>query len=1289
MAGAGDSRSGHCRITGDHRTTGFEEIPMKRWLITLTFLFCHATAWGGSMLTKSEDFSKAATYGMNMATYSMEKMDAKQAAEKLATFDVIWDIMGKGEEVLLNGDPDAFPKFKDDVLKIHMVVTKIAEVSTKLGEGVYDEALMGSVDVMVGMVNHPVVNGLWEAVKLAYQSHRLVQDSRAALEIEVLYGTVNYDRRLRGTASGDGPKLFNVDADTVTYFFNKYLITDESTRGLVKTYVKNKLGEEFPELPASDSTLAWLRGTLDEEKNEHEVRLLQEFENSSRRWIMQLLKDLNEQARKEWVATRLHQEQEKFKAFSEQVGKAFANADQVFAYYSNQAALRKQAAGFPAKLKELAEQRTRLEGQYAPLRPSQFNERMAVRNGLHEVMSEANRHAVFCLIINDFTLQKEFEALHMAVMQRVDAIDKEMAAQGESAAEEAMSAPRLAEGAGDDYRAYEAALDERFKPVVDDAISLLDEYRPLEPNEISSLLAENKMEEAELKIFAWQIEQGKLFEKVQENFNQSFGAIEQGDPPPVTETPMYQHYLRGGDKNPEIQAMVLHDATRERDTYWRNAAAKAADAFNIAFGTASLSYSRDQQELAQVFEYFTTETKRVRTAVTENIAAIRAIKGQIADYVLALSPGDNYRNGILDNFSLADFKPGAAIDEAEAYLRDNRHVAIGTIDDSDVTINTVDWQIQKRRDRIAAPIDTLNGHISGINAFGVLAERIRNAQKLAAGFKPLDDQTVALYNDLAAYPSEQAAEDASFASRSDPEANPPRSLTYTTTEKNWDGAAWTSREVENIKFPTVANPAWGKIDYRKHLDSIRGIQGINPAAIEAKGRKLIGEIEQDLANRQRDIDHLTDLEQEFTAWYERQLRDTVIVQDLQSGHYAPRGDLYPDRATGHAIVNTPYPHFAQADELAREPKLAKAEEDLKKLKVYRFIQDSMPATRAMLATFFTSKGFYLPAKEENFLIGNTPVWKSDLAAARRILQSLKPDSGDYRKQLELVEKLLPFTIEFPPLPTDRKASRSEEIQHKIGRFKENDGLQYFDFDLGKEFSALRLMVQEVIIGKGRLIEQASLSETQAASGRERLAEFRKTFDAIAADTERYLAKKAVEQADYDEISSRYWVLRSRYDGDTFAHDSTFTRQLAAHEGKLASLQGMIMDYRQRDTERIKAFYDTFRTAYENKNDSGLMGCLDDAWSAGDGTTLADLQDHFRNMFGVFDQIQIGMSGLRIEPKGSGATYRVTYELMIVGSIYAENIKHEEKSTVAEEVTIDADGRVRISRTPEGRFWYVQ
>jgi hypothetical protein len=126
-----------------------------------------------------------------------------------------------------------------------------------------------------------------------------------------------------------------------------------------------------------------------------------------------------------------------------------------------------------------------------------------------------------------------------------------------------------------------------------------------------------------------------------------------------------------------------------------------------------------------------------------------------------------------------------------------------------------------------------------------------------------------------------------------------------------------------------------------------------------------------------------------------------------------------------------------------------------------------------------------------------------------------------------------------------------------------------------------------------------------------------------------------------------------------------------------------------DKLQIQSFYQKFSEAYEAKNDSGLMGCLDDDWSAGDGTTLADVQDYFRNMFSVFDQIQLKMGDLRIEQNGPNAGYLVSYELSITGHIFAENLKHEEKSSVTEIVTVDSTGRIKIARTPQGQFWLVQ
>jgi len=123
-------------------------------------------------------------------------------------------------------------------------------------------------------------------------------------------------------------------------------------------------------------------------------------------------------------------------------------------------------------------------------------------------------------------------------------------------------------------------------------------------------------------------------------------------------------------------------------------------------------------------------------------------------------------------------------------------------------------------------------------------------------------------------------------------------------------------------------------------------------------------------------------------------------------------------------------------------------------------------------------------------------------------------------------------------------------------------------------------------------------------------------------------------------------------------------------------------------QKIAEFYREFRTAYEGRNDSHLISFLGDDWESGDGTTLADLQGYLRNSFSVFDEIRYTQSNLQVLPSPQGV-YRVSYDLAITGKIYAENLTHEEKSTVSEELAFDGRGRLRIVRTIGGRFWSVR
>lgn len=121
---------------------------------------------------------------------------------------------------------------------------------------------------------------------------------------------------------------------------------------------------------------------------------------------------------------------------------------------------------------------------------------------------------------------------------------------------------------------------------------------------------------------------------------------------------------------------------------------------------------------------------------------------------------------------------------------------------------------------------------------------------------------------------------------------------------------------------------------------------------------------------------------------------------------------------------------------------------------------------------------------------------------------------------------------------------------------------------------------------------------------------------------------------------------------------------------------------------IKEFYYQFKQAYEERNDSQLMSYMGDDWEAGDGTTLSDLQVNFSRTFRTFDEIRYNIQNLRIEPKPDGK-FLSYYDVTITSRIYRRNLKHEEKSSVTEELTVDASGKPKISRTLNGRFWYVE
>ena len=184
----------------------------------------------------------------------------------------------------------------------------------------------------------------------------------------------------------------------------------------------------------------------------------------------------------------------------------------------------------------------------------------------------------------------------------------------------------------------------------------------------------------------------------------------------------------------------------------------------------------------------------------------------------------------------------------------------------------------------------------------------------------------------------------------------------------------------------------------------------------------------------------------------------------------------------------------------------------------------------------------------------------------------------------------------------------------------------------------------------------------------------------------------VKKATIQNIESNFSTLanyRLRY--------SYINKQNSEVEAALDNLEKVIMaemskipqqDDKTAEKEKIKDFYRSFKAAYESKSDFQVMSLISDSWESQDGTMISDLEDNLRNTFNMFNDIQYIISSLIIEPHQESDKFNVSYDVEIIGKIYNNNITHKEKSSVNEIVIIES-GKIKIFRTLNGRFWYVQ
>ncbi|MBU1044059.1 MAG: hypothetical protein KJ915_06635 [Candidatus Omnitrophica bacterium] len=275
---------------------------------------------------------KIVLLGLDTAGAMAKEKDMKKGAEealKKTTFDWLWDIIGGVEKIAFVAQEAEIPAMKDKINLVVSTIQNIDKISTQLGSGKYDEALFTATDQAVGMINHPLVTVMWEAIKMTYESQKLLADAKAQAEIEALYGIVSGDRRIAGEYNPDqkGPAQFKMNAETVDYFFNDYLITSAGTRQLVRSYVEKELGQEWPEQSWTDYLKSYTAiGSGVDLAQAAEIEALSgELRNVARGWISKLLADVNKMAQVQYDQTRVRQQMGEFHAFAEQVSHFYNN----------------------------------------------------------------------------------------------------------------------------------------------------------------------------------------------------------------------------------------------------------------------------------------------------------------------------------------------------------------------------------------------------------------------------------------------------------------------------------------------------------------------------------------------------------------------------------------------------------------------------------------------------------------------------------------------------------------------------------------------------------------------------------------------------------------------------------------------------------------------------------------------------------------------------------------------------------------------------------------------------
>ncbi|GEM_PF-3767154 len=1136
----------------------------------------------------SKELSPGISLGLSLATAIAEEKDIKEGLKKFSRDDLMLKILGEYEKLWtgqLEGEA-YIVQAGEKVKKVVEITQNISTFATNLGEGKYDEALFTAIDTAVNIVDHPVIKATWAACKLTYESHKLVQETGAELEIEQLYSIVNRDRMMVGIQDpqADQPKLIPENSQTVDYFFNKYLITDDRVRGLVKTYVKKVLGEEWPEQTWGEwlSSLKAIGSGVDTQRSYEIEALSTEFRNKARTWIIRLIKDLNKQVKVAWAQARLRQEMVEFQNFAKRFSVFEKDLPRLFEEFKK---LKQYRQELPKYKEYLTNSPKALEEARANLAKNKIKEvRKAIEDwklllihaeSASSLIGEKDLSKSLLKELKKWwELEKEY---NKALPKYYDEIN-EQATHGSYEKNisyyQTYFAPII--------KPYPFKKDiENFKEKLLSALNSGEIADPSERFQGYSRKAEEIINKWHIQINDINSHYSKIEEemkKVNENLRERIAYLED-----ILSKGHYQkgEYSRIISEINDIRASMEIASKTFEETKW----------------TTMEIYSSGSRQLSEIYNAF------------ENLRKTR--QEQFWQLITLAS----------EMFSILPIKYVTGYGERYIYFK----------------VLTIKHPLSEHE------YDFTEEYISALNSYMDLQKEMYISPKpITAHF------SYQLPDTIRAYASEISSKKPDIYDL----IQRLNSLIYSWQEavERWKRFPKLTEEDFN-QILVLVKPKIETIDRTDvNIDKVKEeIEIINravenmPSLIERtkeKMRMVISLVDRESENREKDSFWLLQKANQVENFLKKLVEIGVISEIPAGGKYEFALPLGQDNMLIITDKNTYISHYATNQELDNFKR--RIINEWSKFDLMNFMQRYTPNAYQDLMNYLQS---IKPAEDENYIprfTNKRPVYKGKLEKAESLIKKIKFDADDktFEESLREIDSLIPL-IPAIVVKSDKYVAGWKYDENLLSSYSSD-----FESPLGKKYAEVTKAIHKLIDDRtGFKIEE-----------RERPNRERAEQESLKAQEE--LRKKQEEE---------------------------MLAAIRKQEEERARISAQI--------EQIKNFYNQFKFAYESRNDPLLMSYISDDWSAGDGTTLSDLQVHFSRIFRRFDQIKFNIQNLRIEPyhaqPGTMFTMLVTYDVVITSRIFQRNLKHEEKSSVTELVGIDKSGKIKIIRTLSGRFWYIE